>query len=243
MTVCEFPGGTDSHRNPETVGYGAGTGESRKFTRNSSVSRCRRQSKKFKSLAEKALSVGMRLGQEKQEYKVSWQCSLQPTTLNDHQKELLGERKMDCAICGDAVFEKNGLECSGSDLSQRHFVCADCLCGYVAHESRPDNFGASSKRQGRVPCPGRPCDSEPYEDAALATRLPGEVFQSYLQQRQRVLEAGLVAKNEQAVQDRVQQEVERLQRMGEEERQIRAACQRIREDILTLKVKRVLLLL
>jgi hypothetical protein len=75
--------------------------------------------------------------------------------------------KQPCMICQEQFFAKEGLLCA-----KRHFVCAECLEGYVASASDPEAVGRTTDEKGNVRCPSTDGCDEFYSIIDLAQQ-PG----------------------------------------------------------------------
>jgi len=92
--------------------------------------------------------------------------------------------------------------------------------------------------EGRVRCPGRPCDAAAYPDVDLAKHVKAEVFRRYTESRLDLLEQRRAAELEHEMQVRLGAELRRLQALDERQRRVREVRNYIVEEILTLKCPR-----
>jgi len=146
------------------------------------------------------------------------------------------ERRTCCICLEDDVRLDEGLECCRS-AGAPHFVCNSCLEGHVEAAVGAE-LRLRQASEGRVRCPGRPCDATAYTDLELAKCLPSAVFRRYTESRLDLLEQRRAAELEGEMQARLGAELRRLQALDEQQRQIRTVRSRIVEDILTLKCPR-----
>lgn len=151
--------------------------------------------------------------------------------------EWVKDERRSCCIClEDGVHLEAGLECGRTD-GQPHFVCAECLEGHV-QATVGQELRLRQAAEGRVGCPGRPCDASCYPDVDLARRLSAAVFHRYTESRLDLLEQRRSAELEGELQARLDAELRRLQQLDERQRRVRAVRNHIVEEILTLKCPR-----
>jgi len=146
------------------------------------------------------------------------------------------ERRSCCICLEDGVRLDEGLEC-GRLNGPPHFVCRLCLEKHVEVSVRLE-LRVRQTNEGRVGCPGRPCDALFYPDVDLARHLSAAVFHSYTQSRLDLLEQRRAAELEGEMQMRLEAELRRLQALDEQQRHVRAVRNHIVEEILTLKCPR-----
>lgn len=84
--------------------------------------------------------------------------------------------KQQCMLCMEQFFAKEGLFCT-----KHHFLCAECLGGYVASASDPDAVTRSTDEQGNVRCPCDECD-EMYVIYELAQQPGAEAARGIIDQ-------------------------------------------------------------
>eukprot|EP00929_Paragymnodinium_shiwhaense_P066224 TRINITY_DN33192_c0_g1_i2.p1 TRINITY_DN33192_c0_g1~~TRINITY_DN33192_c0_g1_i2.p1 ORF type:complete len:1248 (-),score=333.73 TRINITY_DN33192_c0_g1_i2:377-4120(-) len=150
------------------------------------------------------------------------------------------DERRSCCICLDAGIRlEEGLECghSGADGHDPHFVCRPCLEQHV-QAACGQELRLRQAAEGRVHCPGRPCDADAYTDVDLAKRLAADVFRRYTEARLDLLEQRKAAELEGQMQTRLDAELRRLQALDEQQRRVRAVRNHIVEEILTLKCPR-----
>jgi len=146
------------------------------------------------------------------------------------------ERRACCICLEDGIRLEEGKECGRTD-GPPHFVCRDCL-GQHVQATVGSELRLRQATEGRVQCPGRPCDSAPYPDVDLAQSVSSEVFRRYTESRLDLLEQRRAAELEGEMQARLGAELRRLQALDEKQRRVRAVRNQIVEDILTLKCPR-----
>lgn len=146
------------------------------------------------------------------------------------------ERRACCICLEDGIRLDTGLECSRSD-GPPHFVCSQCLEHHV-EVSVNTELRLRQANEGRVCCPGRPCDAAAYPDVDLARRLSSVVFSRYTESRLDLLEQRRAAELEGEMQLRLGAELRRLQALDEQQRRVRHVRNHIVEEILTLKCPR-----
>ena len=142
-----------------------------------------------------------------------------------------------CQICFDEVSVTVGIECQGA---QKHFTCSDCFSGHVTTESSADP-DLLQKRKACVSCPlGRGdlgCDAPSFTDAEVAQCATEEAFSEYSGAKIKLMEQALSREIEATERARFNAEIERLQRMSEEQREVHMARIQI-ESMLNLKCPR-----
>eukprot|EP00413_Alexandrium_margalefii_P031013 CAMPEP_0204557642 /NCGR_PEP_ID=MMETSP0661-20131031/30471_1 /ASSEMBLY_ACC=CAM_ASM_000606 /TAXON_ID=109239 /ORGANISM="Alexandrium margalefi, Strain AMGDE01CS-322" /LENGTH=371 /DNA_ID=CAMNT_0051564779 /DNA_START=19 /DNA_END=1131 /DNA_ORIENTATION=+ len=146
------------------------------------------------------------------------------------------ERRSCCICLDDGIPLEEGLECGRID-GDPHFVCRQCLEHHVEAAVSAE-LRLRQANEGRVCCPGRPCDAAAYPDVDLARRVSSEVFSRYTESRLDLLEQRRAAELEGEMQARLGAELRRLQALDEQQRRVRWARNYIVEDILTLKCPR-----
>jgi hypothetical protein len=132
-----------------------------------------------------------------------------------------------CVICLDEFDASRGVECTG----EMHFVCGDCFGQHVKVESEKE-LDQLHLRNGRVfcPCHGEGgCDVPPYTDATIAVHVDEATFGLYTGASKRLLENRLAKEMEADKQQQLKDELERLQRMTEEQRLVDCEKRRIEE--------------
>lgn len=146
------------------------------------------------------------------------------------------ERRACCICLEDNVRLEEGIEC-GRTEGPGHFVCHTCLEQHVEVAVGAE-LRLRQATEGRVCCPGRPCDSAPYPDVDLAKGLGAAVFRRYTESRLDLLEQRRAAELEGEMQARLGAELRRLQALDEQQRRVRAVRNHVVEEILTLKCPR-----
>jgi len=146
------------------------------------------------------------------------------------------ERRTCCICLEDGIRLEDGLEC-GRNSGEPHFVCRQCLEQHV-EASVSAELRLRQANEGRVCCPGRPCDAAAYPDVDLARRVGAEVFRRYTESRLDLLEQRRAAELEGEMQVRLGAELRRLQALDEQQRRVRVSRNYIVEEILTLKCPR-----
>uniref|UniRef100_A0A7S1MF13 Protein kinase domain-containing protein n=1 Tax=Alexandrium catenella TaxID=2925 RepID=A0A7S1MF13_ALECA len=146
------------------------------------------------------------------------------------------ERRACCICLEDGIRLEEGLEC-GRANGEPHFVCRQCLEQHVEATVGAE-LRLRQANEGRVCCPGRPCDAAAYPDVDLAKRVNPEVFQRYTESRLDLLEQRRAAELEGEMQVRLGNELRRLQALDEQQRRVRAVRNHICEDMLNLKCPR-----
>lgn len=146
------------------------------------------------------------------------------------------ERRACCICLEDGVQLEEGLECGRTD-GQPHFVCHGCLEGHV-EATVTSELRIRQACEGRVRCPGRPCDAATYPDVDLARCLSAAVFQRYTESRLDLLEQRRAAEMEGEMKARLDAELRRIQALDEQQRRVRMVRNHIVEEILTLKCPR-----
>jgi len=147
------------------------------------------------------------------------------------------DERRSCCICLEgAIRLEDGLECGRTD-GPPHFVCRCCLEGH-AQATAGAELRVRQANEGRVCCPGRPCDAAAYPDVDLAKRLSAAVFSRYTESRLDLLEQRRSAELESEMQARLNAELRRLRALDEQQRRVRAVRNHIVEEILTLKCPR-----
>lgn len=144
------------------------------------------------------------------------------------------ERRKCCICLDDQIRLQDGLECNGN---QCHFVCRECMERHVEAVVGAE-LRQRQANEGRVNCPGRPCDAMAYPDVDLAKQLPAHVFEKYTKARVDLLEQRRAAELEVEMQARLDAELRRIQALDEQQRKIRTIRHHIIEHILTLKCPR-----
>jgi len=147
------------------------------------------------------------------------------------------ERRLCCICLDDNIPLEDGLECGCGHGGDQHFVCRPCLEQHVDNSCNAE-LRLRQATEGRVRCPGRPCDAAPYPDADLAKNLSAVVFRRYSEARLDLLEQRKTAELEGQMQARLDAELRRLQALDEQQRRVRAVRNHIVEEILTLKCPR-----
>eukprot|EP00927_Polykrikos_kofoidii_P033663 TRINITY_DN2848_c1_g1_i1.p1 TRINITY_DN2848_c1_g1~~TRINITY_DN2848_c1_g1_i1.p1 ORF type:complete len:1314 (+),score=241.86 TRINITY_DN2848_c1_g1_i1:354-3944(+) len=146
------------------------------------------------------------------------------------------ERRTCCICLDDGIQLEEGLECGRND-GEPHFVCSGCLEQHVEAACSME-LRVRTAAEGRVRCPGRPCDAVAFTDVDLAKRLGAEVFRRYTESRLDLLEQRKAAELEEQMQARLDAELRRLQALDESQRRTRSVRNHIVEEILTLKCPR-----
>lgn len=146
------------------------------------------------------------------------------------------ERRSCCICLEEKIRLEEGIECGRTD-GQPHFVCSQCLEQHVEAVVGAE-LRLRQANEGRVCCPGRPCDAAAYPDVDLAKRLSAAVFHRYTESRLDLLEQRRAAELEGEMQVRLGAELRRLQALDEQQRRVRAVRNHIAEEILTLKCPR-----
>ena len=153
-----------------------------------------------------------------------------------------GQRRACCLMVhdscqGEACQLETGLECG----NPAHFMCADCLEGYVQNFLEDASSRQRMLHEGRIHCPMYPaeCKNGPFSDWQLARTLPLNAFVRYTEARMRLLEEQLAQAKEQEVRAQVQVEIQRLAAMDEEQRKVLVAHRSITEQILNLRCPRL----
>mmetsp|Transcript_34870 Transcript_34870/g.80876 ORF Transcript_34870/g.80876 Transcript_34870/m.80876 type:complete len:631 (+) Transcript_34870:310-2202(+) len=146
------------------------------------------------------------------------------------------ERRSCCICLEDGIRLEEGLECGRMD-GPPHFVCHQCLEQHVEAAVGAE-LRLRQANEGRVCCPGRPCDAAAYPDVDLAKKLSAAVFRRYTESRLDLLEQRRAAELEGEMQVRLGAELRRLQALDEQQRRVRAVRNHIVEEILTLKCPR-----
>jgi len=146
------------------------------------------------------------------------------------------ERRSCCICLEDNVPLEEGIQCSRTD-GACHFVCRDCLERHVEATVGAE-MRARRANEGRVRCPGRPCDATAYPDVDLAKHLSAQAFQKYTESRVDLLEQRRAAELEVELQARLDAELRRIHALDEQQRRIRTVRYHITENILTLKCPR-----
>lgn len=147
------------------------------------------------------------------------------------------DERRNCCIClTDDIRFEDGLACGRED-GEAHFVCRSCLEQHV-HTSCTTELRLRQVSEGRVRCPGRPCDSECYPDVDLAKHLSASVFRRYTESRLDLLEQRKAAELEGEMQVRLNLELRLLHALDEQQRRVRAVRNHVVEEILTLKCPR-----
>jgi hypothetical protein len=82
-----------------------------------------------------------------------------------------------CMICQEQLFAKEGLLCA-----KRHFVCTDCLGGYVGSAFDPDAVGRTTDERGNVRCPFADGCDETYSIYDLAQQPGAEAAKEIIEQ-------------------------------------------------------------
>jgi hypothetical protein len=141
---------------------------------------------------------------------------------------------LDCVICADSFLPDQGLCCA----AQGHFTCTDCASRLV-HSFASSSMGERQASHGRVRCPKAPTECNGVlAETALARVLSEDLFQAYLHTREAMLEQRLVAESDRRLQAAMRRELEKLGKLDERQRRIRAAMTRIVEEHLTTKCPR-----
>ena len=135
---------------------------------------------------------------------------------------------------GGRVALPTGLECGDPE----HFVCADCLADHVANFVRPGKGRERAVHEGKVPCPAFTSCRVHFSEWALAQALPADTFATYSEARLQLLRDRVWLEMEPEVQRQVQAEVQRLERMDADSREVLRHVHRITEEILNLKCPR-----
>ena len=135
-------------------------------------------------------------------------------------------QKRTCVVCADESDVSEGLECSNE--GQKHFLCAECLNGYVIDAVEPGNLDKLAQNQG-VCCPGvaPACASAPYTDQALPRHLSDHSCALYFQGKSKLVEQRLYEDFDEIVEIRVA--------AAKAETTRTATANHIRNEILTLK--------
>eukprot|EP00808_Paulinella_micropora_P002411 g19278.t1 len=165
------------------------------------------------------------------------------TALNQEMQrreaELRGEPRT-CCICGDDFHQADGLDCPSQEPS--HFVCAECLTGYVKSEAEKP-LDQLQQSEGKVWCPLRRleggCDAkQPYEMSCLAARVDARAFQAQAAAIKQVIEQKLSQEMESHFKRQLKEEIERFEKLSALQRQVQQAKRYIQDELLTLKCPR-----
>ncbi|KAL1504242.1 hypothetical protein AB1Y20_010651 [Prymnesium parvum] len=115
-----------------------------------------------------------------------------------------GEQMHRCLVCFDDFPQKHGVKCATA--VDAHFICADCLEGYVRVATSDGNLcrlEVEGRCQG-IPCPGVGCTAPPFTERALAVQLPDAAFALLAGVRDKIAERRINQQMEATVEARVQ---------------------------------------
>jgi hypothetical protein len=143
-----------------------------------------------------------------------------------------------CIICFDNYDISAGIECH-ADVD-KHFLCNECFEEHVKTESETEAMDLVAQREGRVFCPNRQYGCEetpPFSDAEVARHCSDAVFVSYTNAKKKLVETRLAQEIGAQERARMDAELQRLQKMTEEEREVEKERRHI-EDMLNLKCPR-----
>jgi serine/threonine protein kinase len=132
-----------------------------------------------------------------------------------------------------------GVTCS---LNQ-HFLCSSCLetlaVKSTQHGGDDSMANLSRLSDGKIHCPHclaqQPrvfCD---YADSQLAKALPATLFNNYLRTRMQLVEDRRICELEAGMEQKIKQELERLQKMDKQHREVLAARKHLEQNILQTK--------
>jgi hypothetical protein len=156
--------------------------------------------------------------------------------LLDHPFFQLAPPESECCICYGTVPLHQGIFCHAA--AAPHFCCDMCFDMHVKNKSE-ESVGKLQKRKGRVPCFGdATCSSRLFDDSEAALHVTPGAFKQHIAARARVVEATVSSKLERENEERLSRELERWQKLSEEERKTYAGRLHIVENILTLKCPR-----
>eukprot|EP01047_Picozoa_sp_COSAG01_P070106 COSAG01_NODE_10539_length_2136_cov_3.113402_2_plen_481_part_00 len=152
--------------------------------------------------------------------------------------EHLEASKLDCVICFDSFAPADGISCHAD--ADKHFLCNECFEAHVKTESETEAMDLLAQREGCVFCPG--CEETPaFSDAEVARHCNDAVFVIYTDAKKKLVEARLAEQIGAEERARMDAELERLQKMTDEEREVekeRRHIEDIFEDMLYLKCPR-----
>lgn len=145
-----------------------------------------------------------------------------------------GTSRLDCVICGDSLRADEGICCA----AQGHLTCTGCASTLVRFFAC-SSMGERQASNGCVRCPKAPteCDGV-LAETALARVLSEDLFQAFMRAREAMLEQRLAVESDRRLQSSVRRELEKLNRLDERQRRIRAAMTSIVEEHLTTKCPR-----
>uniref|UniRef100_A0A0K6SB32 non-specific serine/threonine protein kinase n=1 Tax=Chromera velia CCMP2878 TaxID=1169474 RepID=A0A0K6SB32_9ALVE len=139
-------------------------------------------------------------------------------------------RTAQCIVCVDISLCERGLQCS-----QNHFLCAECLNGYVEANARIDpeysDVRARFKEtKCKVACMNPGCPSAPFDPSDVSRLLRSEVYAAWETAKAEVTEQRVRREME----EEVREQLRKALRQEGAERKVRE----ITEEILTLKCPR-----
>eukprot|EP00736_Rhodelphis_marinus_P009799 Rmarinus@m.14001 len=153
-----------------------------------------------------------------------------------HREKLLegGDEEVDavrgkttvCCACSYEYRFVDGINCPAQD----HFFCDDCFMQCVK--------SAVGDLNGRVTCPMKPCQLNPFTDVLVAGHVDEETYNAYMDKRTKATEKQLAKKMEADMKKKLEAEIARLREMDELGRAVLQSVRHIREEILNLKCPR-----
>jgi hypothetical protein len=147
------------------------------------------------------------------------------------------EPESECVGCGDIVLASKGIACA-----EGHFMCDGCfdgqvqsLLGMIAFDGSPlpAVVGTLQRAEGRIHC-CYGCSSAPFSLGLVAKHVEPETFDELSKCRVEILQIELEKNNDEVIKERVQRELDLLERMSERERKVRAARKKIEGELLVL---------
>jgi hypothetical protein len=105
------------------------------------------------------------------------QGELERVRAQNAESDRAAGNKHACMICQEQLFAKEGLLCA-----KRHFVCTDCLGGYVGSAFDPDAVGRTTDERGNVRCPFADGCDETYSIYDLAQQPGAEAAKKIIEQ-------------------------------------------------------------
>jgi serine/threonine protein kinase len=99
------------------------------------------------------------------------------------------EDQQQCFICSEVFTVSSGVECSATEIDQRHFTCNDCFDSWIKSKvtSDDDDQTALNKLQlhlaedrGRIQCPGISCTSDKFTPQCIAQHVTPETHHLYM---------------------------------------------------------------
>lgn len=158
------------------------------------------------------------------------------------EAELRARRRV-CEACFESFDLGDGVECGAcaaedaAEAVARHFLCTECLGGYVVSRVDAENFAAFAEAKGRIKCSHHDCDAE-LSTTAIMRRLDTTVATAYDSARIRLAEQDINARLTAEFDERLKQKEIEWANLSEAERRRRIVKFHITEQILNLACPR-----